>query len=265
MIPYPLFVSVSEVRPDLLVRLNEENMGVELSYFAYPWNLEKEEDLEESILYHKKLLAESPVPTTLHGAFYDLNFIARDSMLLKVAHVRIQQSIDIARKLEVKDIVFHTNYIHSTHPNYKVFWVEKQVKFWEQYVQILEKEGIFIYLENTQEENYTYILEIVKKIQSPHIQICYDTGHSHCFTQSKRPPLEWAKGYGEAMKYIHLHSNHGQLDEHIAFHKGSVDFSGFFEHVVEMPQLPKVVIEVKTKEDFEASLLALKHLYQALP
>ena len=94
------------------------------------------------------------------------------------------------------------------------------------------------------------------------MKICYDTGHSNCFTTSKVSPVEWVKEYGDALGYIHLHSNHGYTDNHIAFTKGNVNFEGFFEAVNQLSHSPEMIIEVKEREEFAISLAALRQRNQ---
>lgn len=252
-----ILVSVESISEKLLADLSEQKVGVELSYFAYPWNLDKA-NLKEEIQRHKDLLQGFLLPKSMHGAFYDLNPIARDSKVVEVCAFRVGQSLEIAAELGMKKVVFHTNFIPSTRRGYKEFWIEKQVLFWEKQAKIAEEIGILMLLENTQEEDATYIQGIVNAIQSPCVKICYDTGHSHCFTQSKIMPSKWVEIYQENLAYIHLHSNHGQTDEHIAFTEGTVNFEGFFEVVEKLNNIPDIIIEVKTKESYLSSLAALR-------
>lgn len=255
-----ILVSVANVTEDLLKRLTLLHVGIEVSYFSYPWNLDKA-NLATEIANHQAMLQDFPLEKSLHGAFYDLNPIARDNKLVEVCDYRIQQSLEIAAKLGTKKVVFHTNFIPSTKTDYLSFWIEKQVLFWQKYLSFIEREGITILLENTREENAHHILPIVKTLQNPFVKICYDTGHSHCFTTSKEKPATWVANYQEELSYIHLHSNHGETDEHIAFTEGTVDFTDFWENLALFPQFPDIVIEVKTKKAFEKSLKALRERF----
>lgn len=252
-----ILVSVAEVNETLLQGLIAANVGIELSYFSNPSVLESP-NLEAEIARHALLLKDFPLPKTIHGAFYDLNPTARDPKILEICRFRILQSLEIAAALEMQKVVFHTNYIHSNHSDYKNYWINKQIHFWEQFIPILEKLNICIYLENTREENATYIQQIIKGLNHKNISICYDTGHSHCFTESQIKPLEWVNTYQNDLGYIHLHSNFGKTDDHIAFTKGTVNFEGFFEKVATLESNPYIIIEVKKREDYLISLAALK-------
>lgn len=259
MLQNNILVSVANMTEKLLEDLATNNVGIELSHFSYPWVLDRP-TLKEEIQQHKSLLQHFSQPKSMHGAFYDLNPVARDSKIVEVCQFRVQQSLEIAAELEMKKVVFHTNFIPSTKRNYLDYWIEKQVEFWIQYVPFLEANKILILLENTREENTSYILPIIQAINNPYVKICYDTGHSHCFTDSKEIPCKWVEGYQENLAYIHLHSNHGYTDEHIAYTNGNEDFTGFFEAVASLSNTPDIIIEVKAKEDYLISLAALRKL-----
>lgn len=250
-------VSVENISEDLLRSLEERKIGLELSYFAKPDNLEPE-NISAKIAEYQSLLSGFSGAISMHGAFTDLNPTSRDPKLLEVCDFRIRESLEIAAKLKLSKVVFHPNFFPSTRSGYREYWIEKQILFWEKYLPFLTSERITIFLENTREENAEHILPIVKQLNSPFARICYDTGHSNCFTVSKIPPAEWVKAYGEHLGYIHLHSNHGFTDDHIAYTKGNVNFEGFFEAVNALKNVPEMIIEVKSREEYEISLRELR-------
>lgn len=255
----PLLVSVADVTPEVLNRLEKAEVGVELSYFSYPSTLEAP-DLVEQIQAYKNMLYNFSYPITMHGAFYDLSMTARDPRIVEVSRFRINQSLDIAIELGINKLVFHTNYSHSRRPGYKDFWIKKQIDFWKTFIPKIEKHDLSLHLENTQEEDYSFIGGILDGLNHTNFKTCYDTGHSHCFTQTQNQPLHWVNGYGEHLSYIHLHSNDGTIDQHVAFTKGSVNFEGFFEAIRNLKNPPYLIIEVAHREDFLISLEALKQL-----
>ncbi len=255
----PILVSVGDVTPEVLTRLEKAEVGVELSYFSYPSTLEAP-DLAQKIEAYQEMLRDFSQPITMHGAFYDLSITARDPKILDVTRFRLNQSLDIALQLGIKKLVFHTNYNHSKRPGYKAHWIQKQVDFWKTFIPKIEEHGLILHLENTQEEDYSFIGGILDGLNHPNFKTCYDTGHSHCFTKEQNQPLSWINGYQEHLAYIHLHSNDGSIDQHVAFTKGSVNFEGFFEAVRALKTPPYLIIEVAKREDFLISLEALRKL-----
>ncbi len=255
---YNILVAVEHINERILDSFEEKGLGLELSYFSVPWHLG--DDLKESIKKHKQLLQSFQQDKSLHGAFYGLNPTARDEMLLDVCRFRVQQSLDIASELEMDKIVFHANYIHSNKTGYKEIWTKKQIQFWTEFIPVIESRGISIFIENTREEHPSYIKGILDGLDHPQIKTCYDTGHSSCFTESKLHVTEWVEGYENQLGYIHLHSNDSLQDQHIAFHKGKQDFSGFFETVEALETLPHLIVEVKSRESYLESMIELERL-----
>ena len=258
MLPH-ILVSVEKVTEQTLELFEEMGIGLELSYFSLPWNLEKD-TLDAEIARHKTLLKGFSQHQSMHGSFYGLNPTARDPMLLEVARFRVQQSLDIAAELEMDKLVFHANYFHSNKMGYRRIWTQKQVDFWSQFIPTLEARGQTMFIENTREENAGFISEVLTQLDHPRIKTCYDTGHSNCFTESKVHVTEWVKTYGNQLGYIHLHSNDRFNDLHIAFHKGKQDFTGFFEAIQSLDPLPWLIVEVKSREDFRESMAELERI-----
>lgn len=255
-----ILVSVEQVSLPMLESLRAQQVGIELSCFANPKLLDSPE-LDAQVVRHSEMLADFELPITMHGAFYDLNPVARDPKILDVCRMRINQSLEIAQRLGIHKVVFHANYVHSNHTQYQQHWTDKQAAFWSEFIPTLEASDISIYLENTREENASYIDGVVRSIGHRLVSICYDTGHNHCFTDSKISPVHWLKTYESRLGYVHLHSNHGQFDEHIAYTKGTVDFNGFWEAFTVMEPMPYLIIEVKQREDFLESIAALRQRF----
>ncbi len=257
MLKNKVLISLKNIDQKTIDFLTKNNVGVELDYFSFPENLEKE-DLSDSIVNYKKLLKNFNHPVSLHGAFYDINITARDPKILEFCNFRILQSLEIAEKLCVSEVVFHANYFHSKRAGYKDYWIKKQVEFWKNIVTVAETKKIKIFLENTREENADYLNQIIDNVNSNFFKVCFDTGHSFCFTNSKVKPSEWVKSLSNRLEYIHLHSNYGIVDDHLAFSKGNLDFDDFFYEISNLKSNPYIVIEVKTWEDIEISLKELR-------
>lgn len=247
-------VSIKDLNPEIISKMRERKLGIEISHFAYPDHL-AESVLQEHIANYKIMLADYPYPITMHGAFYGLNPVASDPMIVDVARYRIRQSLDIAHRLGIKKVVFHANY--SPVFRDKEEWIARQTTFWAEFIPTLENSETSIMLENTQEPHPSYILGILENLNSPFVKTCFDTGHSRCFTNTRLPILEWAQTYGGHLGYIHLHNNYGSHDQHLAFTEGVLDFTGFLEYLQYMINPPELIIEVKSKDAYEKSYQAL--------
>ena len=243
-------VSVRDLTPDIVRKFKARKLGIEVSYFAYPAHLQAD-TFQAKLTTYQEMLAGYPYLVTMHGAFYGLNPVASDPMLVDVARFRIRESLQIAEQLGLRQVVFHSNYTYAFRN--KQEWIDRQTKFWAEIQPLLESKNMIALLENTQEPHPSYILGILENLNSPHFKTCLDTGHSRCFTNTRLPILEWAQTYGDYLGYIHLHNNYGSRDQHLAFNEGIIDFTGFLEYLQAMKTPPELIIEVKSVDAYEKS------------
>ncbi len=252
----PISVAVERLTPEMLAWLSERQLGVEIDFFSLPENLHSSR-LTAHLGEYKAMLADFEGGRSMHAPFYEIYPVSREPLIEEVARTRCFQALDIAQELGAKHIVFHANYKPSQRADFLSFWQGRQTEFWQPLAEEMQKRGLCGYIENTREETPAYLLPIVQAINLPSLRLCYDTGHSHCFTRSKLQPAHWVEKYGAYLGYIHLHTNFGERDEHLCYTRGGVDFTGFFEAVQALPATPLLIIEVKTMQCVEDSYSAL--------
>ncbi|WCL81896.1 sugar phosphate isomerase/epimerase [Saprospira sp. CCB-QB6] len=254
---FQVSASVLHFSPQVADHFNKLGIGVELSAFSLPHYLSPNR-LPDLLTQTTNLLSNFKGPVSMHGPFFDMNPIARDPWILEVCRKRMLQSLELADRLGARQLVFHANYIPHRAKDHDHIFVEKQLEYWPKIVRAAEDYDIRLLLENTREHSPKLLYDILTPINSPHFKACLDTGHTHCFTHSKLPLKDWVAGLGEQLAYVHLHANHGDLDEHLAYTDGNQDFTGFFEGLQALPKWPDLIIEVKTKNAFLRSLGALQ-------
>lgn len=74
--------------------------------------------------------------------------------------------------------------------------------------QLAEEQGIHLAVENT--TSLTHLEAVLKHCPSQYLGFCYDSGHEQLLTESG----DLLKKYGNRLKALHLHDNHGDKDEH---------------------------------------------------
>jgi sugar phosphate isomerase/epimerase len=254
-----ILASVLDFNQGVCDRFNDLGIGVELSALSLPQNLEAG-ILEPLIKQTQEVLKNLKGVCTMHGAFFNLQIMARDPWIVEVCKKRMLQSLEIADRLGAKRLVFHANYPPNKNPKHRQNFIDAQLRYWPELIRKAESYNIKMLLENTQEPDPSYLYEVLSQLDSPYLKACYDTGHSNCFTHTKIPPHQWVEGLGEELTYLHLHDNHGERDDHIAFTDGNQDFELFFPALEALPEYPWINIEVKTKEAFARSIEGLKAL-----
>jgi sugar phosphate isomerase/epimerase len=62
--------------------------------------------------------------------------------------------------------------------------------------------------------------ELVRRIDSPLLDIALDIGHAHAY--SNTTSSKWVESLKGQIGYVHIHDNHGQEDEHLALGEGNI-------------------------------------------
>jgi len=183
----------------------KNNVGIEFQSFCEPEILENP---KQAILEHYAY--KDVVYKTMHGAFYGLRPGSLDPLVREVARKRVLQSLEVARELNIFDVVFH----HGGRE-----YTQQSVEFWK---SILEQtpERISLHLENTFEDTPEVIKRLVDRIKSPRLGICLDIGHAYAFSETS--VSEWVVTLGSRISYVHIHDNNGKKDEHLAIGDGCI-------------------------------------------
>lgn len=231
---------------------SEYNCGYEYNDFFITSVLDNNE-LSEQIISTYKKLDRLPSHTTLHGAFLDINIASSDKEIFKVSDMRVRQSIDIARKLGVKGVVFHTNYIANFKQDaYREEWVNSNVTYWKNILR--EYTDIEIYIENMFDMDYELIGKLAKDMSDEaRFGICLDYAHAHVFGD-ERKISDWVMHLAPYVKHIHINDNDFVSDLHLAIGDGNIDWNKFKELYEKYFSQASVLIEVSDIEKARKSL-----------
>lgn len=236
------------------LELAEKNqLGLEYHDFFVPEVLDDENITSEIIdCYTNRKL---PQYTTMHGAFYDVIPFSVDSKVCEIADMRIAQSIDAAKRIGAKAVVFHTNYNPFLNDEkYVRSWLEKNTLYWS---RVLESHpDINIYLENmfdTTPDVLEALSESLRKYSN--YGVCLDYAHA---ALSKVQPQVWAERLSQYVKHIHVNDNDGVSDLHLAWGDGKTDRRLFYECYEKYMQGATVLIETTSMENIDKSLELMK-------
>lgn len=228
-------------------------LGFEYNDFYVPAVLDDEQKLTEIVGDYKK--QKLPVYTTSHGAFFDVIPFSPDARIREISALRIEQSIEAARRVGADAVVFHTAYNPSLRSEkYVSSWLETNTVFWS---GVLEKHpDIKIYLENTFEATPD-ILERLSENLSDYANygVCLD--YAHAFLTGTAPEI-WAQKLGRFVKHIHINDNDGYSDLHWAWGDGVVDRNDFYKCYEKYMEGATVLVEVTSLEKQIKSLEILQ-------
>lgn len=225
-------------------------LGFEYNDFFAPSLLDDAEKLEEVIQLYRQ--SDVPEYCTVHGAFFDVVPFSVDEKVKEISIQRIEASIDVAKRIGAKAVIFHTNY--NPFLNTEVYiknWIKENSAFWS---DILEKHSdMQIYLENMFDTTPD-ILEALSEglFQYPNYGVCLDYAHASI---SKTEPEVWAKQLGRFVKHVHINDNDLVSDLHLTWGDGKINRTAFYELFEKYMKDATILIEISslegTKESYE--------------
>ncbi|MGA2384939.1 MAG: sugar phosphate isomerase/epimerase family protein [Candidatus Bathyarchaeia archaeon] len=243
---------IHETFSDFVDFAEENKFNLEIATFAYAnvydadWNKILREHQERLLAFKGKL--------SFHGVFQDVLVNSSDKKIAEISKERIFDSLEVARKLNVTQVVFHGNFNPLVKDNYfRKNWVERNAVFWR---EALEKYAGTILLENTWEPTYEMFKELLDEVSSPRLMVCLDIGHLNVY--SKVPFREWVENLGEKISYVHISDNLGEKDQHLEVGQGKIDWREFTAVVEECQISPEIVLEQVTLEKTKQSLSYLE-------
>lgn len=216
----------------------KHNYNLEIAAFAFADTLDAH---WRSLLkqYKAKLKNFSGI-ISVHGTFNDLMLNSRDKKIRKIAKERLRHGLEIAKALNAKYIVFHGNFNSLVgHESYKRNWVKKHVEFWK---AATKKYKITIVLENLWEPYPELFKEILEKVNSPRLKVCFDTGHANVF--SKVPSAKWFSVLKNDIVYVHVNDNKGKIDSELIPGKGNIKWRSISNVIKRNKMKPNIIFEV---------------------
>ena len=73
-------------------------------------------------------------------------------------------------------------------------------------------------------------------MDDPRLGLCLDVGHANTVV-SKTPPADWLAPMLPDLRHVHLHDNHGALDEHLPLGAGTIDFAPILAALAAHPDI----------------------------
>lgn len=192
---------------------------------------------------------------TLHGVFYDVTIFSSDQKIRAVSEQRVRQSMDVAARLGVKGVVFHTNYIPTFRAlSYQDLWVASNKRFWKKI--IAEYPHTKVYVENMFDLEPGPLLRLAEEMaEDEQFGVCLDVAHAHL---SDVPLKRWIKELAPHIRHIHINDNDGKTDGHLPLGEGNICFEDVFQHLDKYCADASILLEISGIEDQEKSFRYLE-------
>ncbi len=238
---------------------DEYAVGFEINDFYEPRVLDDKKECNRMV----ELYLKNGVPdgSTMHGAFLDVVVFSNDDKIAEISKLRMRQSVEIAVKLGVAGVVFHTNCNPMlTGELYDNNVVSKTVVFMEELLQ--EYPTIQLYLENMFDDSPRILAEISKHLcKYQNYGVCLDYAHASI---SMVPMSDWVETLAPYLKHIHINDNDLKKDMHWALGTGQIDWNRFAKYYRTHFDQCSVLVETTEPEVQIQSLNYLKENFVGL-
>lgn len=236
----------------------EQDLRFEYNDFIFPSVLDDEKLVEERIAEYKRLNRDCS-KDTMHGAFFDVTVFSYDAKIREVSLLRMRQSMEIAKKMGLRGVVFHGNHFPFLHGEvYDTNWLNRT----EEAVRELAKEypDFEIFMENMFDDTPEMLRKLAERLQDvKNFGICLD--YSHAQITSKNGVV-WFEQLGKFVRHIHVNDHCFAGDVHMAPGEGMTDWEEFFCLKEQYAPEATVLCEVSGLEKARKGISFLKSMTQ---
>jgi sugar phosphate isomerase/epimerase len=214
----PVFINVPyNMVEKNLHRILHLNVGVEIYFENNMLHNINAEDVRE---LGRKLEAFN-IACTVHAPFMDLSPGGYDREVRNITKDKLKKTVQLAGELNAKGVVCHPGYDKWRFDGNETLWLESSIGTWTEVLKEA-KEDIPVMVENIFEETPDTLIALLDYFHNKNLWFCFDTGHFNLF--SKGSIDTWLLPLQKSIREMHLHDNHGTMDEHLPIGKGTFPF-----------------------------------------
>ena len=202
----------------------------------------------------------------LHGPFWDLPLATWDPQIRAVVHDRMFKALDICAALGSTHMVIHSPYTAWDHNN--IFnYAGARDSLFERFhatmapvVARAAEIGTMLVLENIDDVDPQFRVDLAAEMGSDHLQTSVDTGHAqYAYGSRGAPPVDYfVKAAGNALQHVHLQDADGYADRHWPLGDGTVRWEAVFQALGQLESQPRLIIEVFTVQGVLRSMEMLQ-------
>lgn len=245
-----LIIPEADRLDDYLSLAKQHNVAFEYNDFYQPEIYDDEARIEELIKRYKATGRNLSLDT-MHGAFFGLDLASVDPVIRRRSQELMAKSCEIAQRLGVGGVVFHTGLIGGLELSYYIDnWIDEAVSFFSE--QCSKYGELNIYIENTFEQTPDVFVKLMKRMSGvPNFRVCLDYAHAVLTRTEARVWLEALEPY---ISHIHINDNDKRNDLHFVPGCGSIDFSEWKSFMDKISYDKTVLLEIKGYDNVVAAI-----------
>lgn len=233
------------------IRLAEEyGCAFEYNDFFTPEVLDDPKKQEEIIDFYAKYHSDFS-NDTMHGAFFDVTIHSSDPLIRDASILRIHQSMEIAKRMGLRGVVFHTGRLAGFRSEkYLRLWHDTNRKFFTELAETYPEQQI--YMENMFDEAPDVLAELAESMKDiENFGVCLDYAHA---ALTDFPLQGWIRTLAPYILHMHINDNNLKDDLHQPVGEGQIDWQ-MYDSLMKKHQIEAtVLVEVSSCQGQEKSL-----------
>jgi sugar phosphate isomerase/epimerase len=231
------------LREKLLPMVVREEINPEISFNHLDLDRFREADFRETA----GRLTDAGLSVTFHAPFMDLRPGAIDPEIRRVTVDRLRQVFELIPWFRPRSIVCHPSFDERYYVSSEKQWLESSLKTWSGLIECLQGTDTFLAMENVYERGPHQLRPLFDALDPYRVRFCFDTGHANAFGSA--PHGVWMESLGDRLGEIHIHDNHGTIDEHLPVGEGTFPFRALLATVRERQLNPIFTIETHSDKN----------------
>ena len=233
---------------------DEYDCAFEYNDFFAPKVLDDPESQAEIIKFYNNY-KKSFIKDTMHGAFLDVTIHSSDPLIQEASMLRLNQSMEVAKRMGLRGVVFHTGRLAGfREPAYLANWEKINVEFFTRLADKYPKQQIF--MENMFDEAPDIMAKLAEQMREvENFGVCLDYAHAIISGSSGK---DWIAALAPYIKHMHINDNDLRNDLHRPVGSGSIDWKEFDSLVRKYGINAPVLVEVNGYEAQKKSLEYMK-------
>ncbi len=226
----------------------------EYNDFFMPAILEDKKKQLEIIAEYAKIKSDFS-KDTMHGAFFDVTIHSSDAKIREISELRVRQSMEIAKEMGLRGVVFHTNRLQNFRTEfYLKNWVDMNEVFFRRICEEYSDQQIF--MENMFDEAPDVLAGLAKRMKDVNnFGICLDYAHG---VVSGTATQDWMRELSPYTKHMHINDNDLKNDLHEAVGSAQISWNDFVEQMRAYQIDATILVEVSGVEKQKKSLEYMK-------
>lgn len=233
------------------IRLAEEyGCAFEYNDFFMPEVLDDPKKQEEIIEFYAKYHSDFS-NDTMHGAFFDVTIHSSDPLIRDASILRIHQSMEIAKRMGLRGVVFHTGRLAGFRSErYLRLWHDTNRKFFTELAETYPDQQV--YMENMFDEAPDILAELAESMKDiENFGVCLDYAHA---ALTDFPLQGWIRTLAPYILHMHINDNNLKDDLHQPVGEGQIDWQ-MYDSLMKKHQIEAtVLVEVSSCQGQEKSL-----------